>query len=406
MAESGEPAPVLTEEYLNEYSGGTLIGLSIAFATLTTIVLILRFYAKRFTRAVDFGLDDYFLVAAYVVNLGMCAIGITMVEIGGVGQHVEAVEERNPALLVGWAQTILAFEIVYFTSVALPKMAIVFLYLRIFVWKGGMRTAAHILLAALAATGFSLVMTACFQCRPLAFWWDRTIPGGTCIDVQTFFHAQAIPGIILDLFVMALPVRTIWQLKLPLHKRLALLFIFLVASFGIVASIIRAITFFGTAAFADRTWASVELVGWSIVETGTYIMTVCMPSLKPLISHYTPQSIKDMVRKGVSAASSSMSSSKMKSRRGAEEDTVELTMRSRRHKADVEANPALPSYGEPGIDYPSSEATVQVLSSPELVGGAAWGKMNQEAWSRGDRIQVTTEVTLERHPSVKGQTWV
>jgi hypothetical protein len=64
------------EAYLNEYSGGVLIAESISSAVLTTVVLVLRFYAKRFKMA-TFGLDDVFLVAAYVVNLGMCAIGIS-----------------------------------------------------------------------------------------------------------------------------------------------------------------------------------------------------------------------------------------------------------------------------------------------------------------------------------------
>jgi hypothetical protein len=159
-----------------------------------------------------------------------------MVRVGGVGQHVQAVEERNPALLTGWAKSILAFEIVYFTSVALPKLAIVVLYLRVFNWKGGMRVTALVLLAILAATGLSLIITACFQCRPLAYWWDRTIPGGTCIDVQLFFHAQSVPGFVLDFFIMALPLKTIWGLKMPTPKRVALMMIFLVASLSVSIS--------------------------------------------------------------------------------------------------------------------------------------------------------------------------
>lgn len=32
------------------------------------------------------------------------------------------------------------------------------------------------------------------------------------------------------------------------------------------------------------TGASVDLTLWSIIETGTYIITVCLPELKPLVS--------------------------------------------------------------------------------------------------------------------------
>ncbi|KAF3771402.1 hypothetical protein M406DRAFT_24719, partial [Cryphonectria parasitica EP155] len=264
-----------------------LVLISIIFMILTTIILILRFYTKRFQGAGFFS-DDAFLLSAYIVNMGMCALGIVMTRVGGVGRHVLWLEEEMPEALVGWAQCIFAFEIIYFTSVALPKLSILCLYLRIFNWTGRMRNTALSILALTVMTSVSLVVAACFQCRPIQFWWDRTIPGGSCFEIQTFFHAQAIPGLILDVAIMVLPLRTIWHLEMPLIKRLALIGIFAVASFGIVSSIVRATVFFDTAAFDDRTWASVDLVGWSIIETSVYIITGCLPHLRPLVSHYTP----------------------------------------------------------------------------------------------------------------------
>ncbi|KZL78319.1 integral membrane protein, partial [Colletotrichum incanum] len=380
----------LTPEYLAEDSGDQLIGISIAFAILTTFFLGLRLFAKRFT-AGGYGVDDYFLAAAYFVDLGMCAVGIVMVKVGGVGRHVEFVEEFHPALLTGWAKSILAFEIVYFASVALPKMGIVCLYLRVFNWKGMMRTTAYALLATLAATSVSFIVTACFQCRPIEFWWDRTIPGGKCIDVQAFFHAQSIPGFVLDFIIMSLPLKTIWGLKLPMHKRIALVGIFMVGSFGVVASIIRAYIFFQTSAFTDRTWASVGLVGWSIIETGTYIIAACLPHFRPMISHYTPPWLKSIVRKTISQASNSVSkatsSKNTQNRRG--DDEMELTARSRKQTIDTESDMA----GDEergyagGIQSPASGMTVEVRKSDDMVKGD---------WAQEGQIRVTTEVKLER----------
>ncbi|KAI3390406.1 hypothetical protein diail_9740, partial [Diaporthe ilicicola] len=300
---------VLTAEYLAEDRSSQLVGISIAFAVLTTIILALRFLAKRFQGGGIYA-DDMFLCAAYVVNLGMCAVGIIMTKIGGVGRHVDFVEEFHPKQLTGWAQSILAFELIYFTSVALPKLGIICLYLRIFNWKGAMRSAAWILFTLTAMTSVSLVVAACFQCTPIAFWWDRTIPGGRCFDVQAFFHGQALPGFVLDLAIMALPMQTIWHLKMPLVKRMALVAVFLVASFGIIASIIRARIFFSTAAFGDRTFASVDLVGWSIIETSVYIITGCLPHLRALVSHYTPDSVKKALKNSFSSMTSRYGKSK------------------------------------------------------------------------------------------------
>lgn len=91
-------------------------------------------------------------------------------KVGGVGRHVEFVKEFEPDALVGWAQCLFAFEIIYFTSIALPKLAIILMYLRLFVWKGTLRNISWLLFGLVSATSVSLVISACFQCIPLAFW--------------------------------------------------------------------------------------------------------------------------------------------------------------------------------------------------------------------------------------------
>ncbi|KAK3377394.1 integral membrane protein [Lasiosphaeria ovina] len=332
-AASKRAATQLPGDFLNETRGGALVGISIGFAVITSVVVPLRFYARTL-RPASFGLDDFLILAAYIFNLALCALGITMVQIGGVGQHVEALELRNPSALVGWAKVLLAFEFVYFTAVALPKMSILCLYLRVFKWAHGpMRTASLALFGFVAATWLSMMVTVCFQCRPIAFWWDRSIPGGRCIDVQAFYHAQSIPGVVLDLFIMALPLRTIWGLSMPTAKRLALVLVFLVASLGVVASVVRATMLFSNSAFDDRTWASVLLCGWSVVESSCYITANCLSSMRPLVSHFAPQWLKDGFQKAVESVSRhtliiSASASGSRPRKAAtrpDDDTIELT---------------------------------------------------------------------------------
>lgn len=157
-----------------------------------------------------------------------------MTKVGGVGRHVVFLEKNSPGAVVGWAKCLFAFEVIYFISVALPKLSILCLYLRIFNWRGTVRNLAWVLFSLTATTSLALVIAACFQCQPLPYWWDRfsanPTPGGKCFDVQMFFHAQALPGFILDLGIMALPTGTIWHLNLPTIKRVALFGIFLVAS--------------------------------------------------------------------------------------------------------------------------------------------------------------------------------
>lgn len=67
----------VSSEFLAEDRSQVLVDISIAFIVLTTVVLAARFYARRFQGLGGFHADDAFVLAAYVVNLGMCAVGIS-----------------------------------------------------------------------------------------------------------------------------------------------------------------------------------------------------------------------------------------------------------------------------------------------------------------------------------------
>ena len=152
-----------------------------------------------------------------------------IVPLGGVGRHVSEVEKDDPALITGWAKGIFAVELIYLTSVALPKLSVLSFYLRIFTTRGS-RIFAQAAIA-LFSVNWAAFMVACFfQCRPLAFWWDKTIEGGSCFNVQAFYRAMCVPNLFTDLVVMLLPMQPILKLKLQLFKKIALLVIFLTAS--------------------------------------------------------------------------------------------------------------------------------------------------------------------------------
>ncbi|KAK4167026.1 integral membrane protein [Cladorrhinum sp. PSN259] len=399
----------LSDEFIRENRGPTMIAICIAFAILTTIFVPLRFWARR-TRAASFGFDDVLILAAYIVNLGLCALGILMVKIGGVGQHAVVLAIYNRKALTSWAKVLLAFEYAYFTAVALPKLSILCLYLRVLNWNHGpWRWATFVLFGLVSATWLSMMIAVCFQCQPLSYWWDKTIPGGKCFNVQTFFHAQSIPGFILDFLIMVLPLRKIWELKLPIAKRFALVLVFVVASFGVVASIIRAKIFFSNSAFDDRTWASAVLCGWSVVEAGCYIIANCLSHLRPLVSRFAPEWIKgtisSLTQKVITApASFGASHSRKGAGRKQEEDATELIF-----------NP-----GQASI-RPWQSATTSLPSQTDLSQHGRWpqsvtatythirGESTQQKFildgssgsgARGDngQIQVTTEVTTEVSP--------
>jgi len=131
--------------------------------------------------------------------------------------------ERGPKLA-------LAVQYVYLTATSLPKLAMLCFYLQVFWCHRGIRNASFVLIGLVAATWLSMIISLSLICRPLSYWWDRTVIGGTCFDVAMWYKAQSMPGPALDILIMVLPIRTLWRLNLPTAKKLGVLSAFAVAS--------------------------------------------------------------------------------------------------------------------------------------------------------------------------------
>lgn len=72
----------------------------------------------------------------------------------------------------------------------------------------------------------SVILEALLLCRPFAFNWDPTIPGGVCGDRNRVYVSAGVLNVVTDFMVIALPVPHILGLKLVLRRKLGLLFMF------------------------------------------------------------------------------------------------------------------------------------------------------------------------------------
>ena len=52
---------------------------------------------------------------------------------------------------------------------------------------------------------------------------------------------------------------------------------------GLITSIVRFTTFFQKNSFVDGTWSAVDLIVWTQVETGVYLISACLMTYRPLL---------------------------------------------------------------------------------------------------------------------------
>jgi hypothetical protein len=61
-----------------------------------------------------------------------------------------------------------------------------------------------------------------YICRPIAFYWDWTIPNGVCLEDQKIFDAANIFNMTTDFLILLLPIWMLRPLRVPLLKKIGI----------------------------------------------------------------------------------------------------------------------------------------------------------------------------------------
>jgi hypothetical protein len=140
----------------------------------------------------------------------------------GLGVHAAALDFDQ---LIAVGKSLVAFECIYVTTVALTKVSLLLMYYRLFP-VNSMRIGCWILGALSVCWCISIIMVSIFQCTPIAKAWNPTIPGH-CINLKGSFIGNAVPNILTDVAILALPMPHVWRLHTTLIQRCQLSAVFL-----------------------------------------------------------------------------------------------------------------------------------------------------------------------------------
>jgi hypothetical protein len=120
-------------------------------------------------------------------------------------------------------------ESLYLTVILLTKVSILSFYLRIFP-RRGFQNITKVVLVFVICTGVVILFLQLFQCLPVAYNWDKSIPNGRCLSVNTLTYTHAAMSIFQDLIILVLPVSELATLKLERKQKLGVFFVFQVGA--------------------------------------------------------------------------------------------------------------------------------------------------------------------------------
>lgn len=180
---------------------------SISLVVFSALFVVQRFAYKLYA-GMELGLDDWFTLATFLFGIPGSIINARFLPESGIGRDVWTL---TPEQITDFGRFFFVNEVIYFTAVPLAKLALLFFYRRIFPGTGVRRllgvTIAFNLLYGIAFSSVSI-----FQCTPMNYFWLRWdgLHKGHCVDINAFSWSNAIISIVLDLWMLAIPL---WQLR-------------------------------------------------------------------------------------------------------------------------------------------------------------------------------------------------
>ncbi|MCJ1385608.1 hypothetical protein MMC17_008731 [Xylographa soralifera] len=274
---------------LDDTLGPQIARITVAMAVLAGIALVGRLICRRMLK-LQLAVSDYLIVTG-LLGVWMYSgliIGATTL---GLGEHIRMVSTRN---LITQLQLIYAGEIIYFISLPIIKLSILFLYHSLFPGKV-MTIAINVVGLTIIMWGTSGVLVAIFSCNPISGFWDVTMsPAPICIDDTKFFLGTSIPNILTDVATLCLPIGRVWKLQMSRQTKIAISSIFLLGGFVTIASILR-LVFLLDINKSDITYSYYGITVWSAVETNLAVISACLPTMRPLLHGLMPSSIHSKI---------------------------------------------------------------------------------------------------------------
>ncbi|KAK2044521.1 CFEM domain-containing protein [Colletotrichum somersetense] len=267
---------------------GTYNTISITMGALSALFVIIRLTHKAVATIGDLGMDDWFILITLGSGLPSTVINTVGLAAHGLGRDLWTLSFDTITSFGYWFYIM---EVLYFAQVTLLKMSLLFFYMRIFSHNAPMRKLIWGTIAFNAVFGTTFIFLAVFQCAPVSFYWTKWDQEhlGTCLDINGIAWANAGLSIILDFWMLGLPLSQIKTLNLHWKKKISVALMFFVGTFVTVVSILRLQSLVQFAKSQNPTWDQFGVAMWSTVEINVGIICACLPSIRVIFVGLFPK---------------------------------------------------------------------------------------------------------------------
>ncbi|KAJ5862015.1 hypothetical protein N7455_006083 [Penicillium solitum] len=264
----------------NGGSNAIIITTAVFFVFSLVTVCLRCFVRLKVVKA--FGSDDALMVAAAAFNTAFAICGIVG-SIYGMGKTTEFLSHRpddiRRGLLCWWLG-----QIFYVFTCTIARLSIATNLLRLTVERIHSWILYSIMVLS-TAVGTVFLFFTIFQCRPVAYYWNRSSTEGRCLEINTLLGiAYMYSGVAAacDFTLSCLPVFMIWRLQMNRGTKFVVSAILGLACIASMAVIIR-MPFLHYAGKPDFLHETTQVSIWSNVEASLGIAAGSLMTVRPLL---------------------------------------------------------------------------------------------------------------------------
>ncbi|KAJ9307388.1 hypothetical protein DTO217A2_3070 [Paecilomyces variotii] len=261
---------------------GTAVLVTIwTYLSVTTVVLMLRFYAQiRIQRKT--ATDDYFMILAWisqVIGNGLLTYSVHR----GLGQHSNYLSFQDRVQVVRYEYIGAAWGIISPTlgriSYALFLLSVLWLLTtvrRIMLW---------ILISLQVVLNFLAFIILFAQCHPTSRVWDPSVPG-YCVSVNVqpdIGFAQGAINTLSDLVLTVIGMTVVLHLNVRKWTKVVLAVLMGLSLIAMVASIVKTVELKRLESTVDFTYDTVPFVIWYTLENNVVMIAASIPKVRPLV---------------------------------------------------------------------------------------------------------------------------
>ncbi|KAL8836441.1 MAG: hypothetical protein Q9170_002929 [Blastenia crenularia] len=255
-------------------NGPAIIGTGVAFTVLATVAVGLRFASKRLAHS-PFGIDDWLLFFALLCYL---TAEILVIRSDILGREATSPKDH---LYQTYLEYVYIYSVFYFTVIALVEVSILIFYRRIFFPSSFRWTSAILIAISIAWFITAIIIEIGYPSHPINYYFPGSSGTSFHVDYLKWWLAMGIIEVLLELIILILPIRELYQLQLSPKKKMLCSTIFALGSFVIITGIVRLVKVYKPGgADVDLTQGDI----WLNVHLGTAIICACLPTYRPLIS--------------------------------------------------------------------------------------------------------------------------